>query len=125
MIGLQRRTHSHPGEFGAHFLGLLDQASLQHVLSTLRVDEAVGGVQGLGLVHPARRLLYVARVLQRQRELKDLHLKSELSFTFLYLGHIPKGFHTSYTYLLKVIMATSKTNYYKMLSPPLLLSLLT
>ncbi|TNN46478.1 hypothetical protein EYF80_043336 [Liparis tanakae] len=39
----------------------------QHVLGTLGVDEAVGGVQRLGLVHPLRRLFDVAGVLREKR----------------------------------------------------------
>lgn len=57
-------SFSHPCELGAHFLGLLDHASLQHVLGTLGVDEPVSGVQSLGLIHPLGSLFDVPSMLQ-------------------------------------------------------------
>lgn len=69
-------SSTHPRELGAHLLGLLDQSGFQHVLGTLGVDEAVGRVQGLGLVHPSHRLLDVAGVLpvttETQSEAREL-----------------------------------------------------
>ncbi len=56
-------SFSHPCELGAHFLGLFDHASLQHVLGTLGVDESVGGVQSLGLIHPLSSLSDVPSML--------------------------------------------------------------
>ena len=50
-------------ELGGYLLGLLDHVGAQHVLAALVVDEAVGGVERLGLVQPAHGLVVVARVL--------------------------------------------------------------
>lgn len=58
---------SHPGELGAHFLGLFDHGRLQHVLGTLGVDESVSGVQSLGLIHPLGSLFDVASMLQERK----------------------------------------------------------
>jgi len=60
------QTHeiSHPCELGAHFLGLFDHASLQHVLGTLGVDESISSVQSLGFIHPLGSLFDVPSMLQ-------------------------------------------------------------
>lgn len=57
---------AYPCELRAHLLCFFDETSLQHVLGTLRVDEAVGSVQGLSLIHPPSCFLYVAGMLQSQ-----------------------------------------------------------
>lgn len=60
----------HPSELGAHLLRLLDHASLQHVLGTLGVDESVGGVQSLRLIHPLSGLFDVPSVLRQKETVK-------------------------------------------------------
>lgn len=57
---------SYTRELGTHLLGFFDEASLQHVLGTLRVDKAVCSVQGLSLIHPSSCFLYVAGMLQHE-----------------------------------------------------------
>lgn len=60
-------------ELGAHLLCFLDEASLQHVLGTLGINEAVCSVQGLSLVHPPSCFFYVACMLEgRGAELADM-----------------------------------------------------
>ena len=62
---------TYPCEFGAHLLCLFDETSLQHVLGTLGVDESVGSVQSLSLVHPPSCFLYVACMLQVRRSREE------------------------------------------------------
>lgn len=69
---------SHPGELGAHFLGLFDHGRLQHVLGTLGVDESVSGVQSLGLIHPLGSLFDVASMLQERKRSVENTTAAEL-----------------------------------------------
>ena len=58
------RADAYSREFAAHLLRFDDHARAQHVLGALGVDVAVGRVQLLRLLHPLRRILRVAGVLQ-------------------------------------------------------------
>lgn len=61
-----KRDNTHPREFGAHFLGLLDLSSPEQVLGALAIDVPVCSVQRLGLVHQTGCFVQLAAVLQNK-----------------------------------------------------------
>ncbi len=63
--------NTNPCELGTHLFSLFDKASLQQILGTLGVDEAVSGVQGLGLIHPASSFTDVTCMLSREQDMEN------------------------------------------------------
>lgn len=63
--------HTNPCELGTHLFSLFDKSSLEQILGTLGVDEAVSGVQTLGLIHPASSFTDVTCMLSREQDMEN------------------------------------------------------